>query len=62
VTIVATATSRRGGLLDCGHRARPGDLIHKIDVGDRGSQTSYGNGRGGWICSRCAAQLDPDAA
>jgi hypothetical protein len=54
-TVVAIATSRRGGRLDCGHRARPGELIHKLDTGERGGSTSSHNGRGAWVCAACAA-------
>lgn len=57
-TVVASSRSRHGGRLDCGHRARPGDLIVKVDVGDRGRQTSAGNGLGSWWCPDCAADLD----
>lgn len=57
-TVVARSRSRHGGRLDCGHRARPGDLIVKVDTGDRGHQTSAGNGQGAWVCEPCAAQLD----
>jgi hypothetical protein len=61
-TIVATTTSRRGGRLDCGHRAKPGDVIHKIDTGERGGTTKGGHGLGAWVCQACAAQVDgPDA-
>jgi hypothetical protein len=54
--VVASAQSRRGGQLSCGHKARPGDVIHKIDTGDRGegTTTSYGNGPGQWVCATCA--------
>jgi hypothetical protein len=55
--VVAVARSRRGGRLDCGHRARPGELIHKIDTGDRGRQTVHGNGQGEWWCTRCASPV-----
>ena len=57
-TIVATARSRRGGSLDCGHRAAPGQLIYKVDTGDRGGQTARGNGLGAWLCATCAAAAD----
>ena len=60
--IVATATARRAGLLDCGCIAAAGQQIVKVDVGDRGSQTTYGNGRGRWCCSDCAAAVEPDPA
>jgi predicted DNA-binding transcriptional regulator AlpA len=53
-TIVAVTRSKRGGLLDCGHRIPPGGQIFKVDDGSRGPQTSHGNGRGAWICARCA--------
>ena len=63
MTIVATAASRRGGRLDCGHQAKPGDPIYKLDSGDRGGSTSEGQGLGAWVCSACAARSDgPDAA
>ena len=52
--VVATAQSRRGGKLDCGHIARPGENIFKVDTGERGSHTQDGNGLGGWICMPCA--------
>lgn len=53
MTIVATAHSRRGGTLDCGHQAQPGQLIYKVDTGERGGQTSHRNGLGAWICAVC---------
>lgn len=52
--VVATAQSRRGGRLDCGHMAKAGENIFKVDSGDRGGTTSRGNGLGGWICMPCA--------
>jgi hypothetical protein len=61
MTVIAATTSRRGGRLDCGHRARPGQQIFKIDTGERGGQTSAGNGLGQWVCATCAAAADrPD--
>jgi hypothetical protein len=56
VIVVASAHSKRGGQLSCGHTARPGDLIVKVDSGDRGegTTTSYGNGPGQWVCASCA--------
>jgi len=60
--IVATTRSRYGGPLDCGHQAKRGDTIHKIDTGDRGRQTSHGNGRGAWVCTSCAAGADNQPA
>lgn len=60
MTVVATARSRRGGPLDCGHRAAPGELIYKVDDGQRGGQTSHKNGLGAWVCASCAA-ADPAA-
>ena len=53
--IVATARSKRGGRLSCGHVAQPGDVIHKIDTGERGASTSQGQGPGSWVCDQCAA-------
>lgn len=58
VTVVATATSRHGGRLDCGHTAHPGEVIHKMDTGRRGGHTPAGNGRGEWWCDRCAPRVD----
>jgi hypothetical protein len=52
--VAAVTTSRRGGRLDCGHVARPGELIHKLDTGERGHQTAQGNGPGAWVCAACA--------
>jgi hypothetical protein len=52
--VVATAQSRQGGLLDCGHTARAGESIFKVDNGDRGGTTPNGNGLGGWVCLPCA--------
>lgn len=52
-TIVASARSKRGGRLDCGHRVNAGEVIVKIDTGARGSQTRHGNGRGVWLCEPC---------
>jgi hypothetical protein len=60
--IVASARSKWGGPLDCGHLASRGELIFKLDVGDRGRQTSQGNGRGAWICQACAAGADDQPA
>lgn len=56
--IVATTRSRRGGHLDCGHRAGPGEPIFKVDTGDRGGTTAAGNGLGGWVCATCAAAAE----
>jgi hypothetical protein len=53
--VVASTTSKRGGRLSCGHVARAGDMIHKVDKGDRGGTTSGGNGYGEWMCPTCAA-------
>jgi hypothetical protein len=47
--------------LDCGHEAAKGEVIYKVDVGDRGGQTAYGNGLGGWVCAACAAGADQPA-
>jgi len=60
--IVATTRSRYGGRLDCGHTAVRGQLIYKLDSGDRGHQTSGGNGLGSWVCAGCAAGTEPPAA
>jgi hypothetical protein len=60
--IVASTRSRYGGRLDCGHQARRGDPIYKVDTGDRGRQTSQGNGRGAWICQTCAAGAENQPA
>jgi hypothetical protein len=60
VTVVARSTSRHGGRLDCGHRCQPGDPIVKVDLGDRGHQTSGHNGRGSWLCVVCAADVEDD--
>jgi hypothetical protein len=51
---VARAASRKGGPVDCGHRVRPGEAIVNVDVGERGSQTKWRNGRGARICDPCA--------
>ena len=59
--VVATAHTRRGGPLDCGHRARPGQLIYKVDTGERGGQTSKRNGLGAWWCESCATDHQPAA-
>jgi hypothetical protein len=59
--VVAVTTSRRGGRLDCGHRARPGQTICKVDLGERGGTTSEGNGRGAWFCEPCALGDDTAA-
>lgn len=53
--IVARTRSRRGGKLDCGHRVSPGGDIAKVDVGERGTQTQWRNGRGVWLCAACVA-------
>jgi hypothetical protein len=58
VTVVAIAHSKQGGRLDCGHQAKAGQQIFKLDLGERGGQTSQGNGRGAWVCAVCAAQAD----
>jgi hypothetical protein len=60
--IVATTRSRYGGQLDCGHVAERGDPIFKLDVGDRGRQTSQGNGQGSWVCQMCAGSVDTEPA
>lgn len=60
--IVATAKARRGGLLDCGCVAQRGDPIYKVDLGDRGPQTSHGNGQGRWCCAECATAADDQPA
>jgi hypothetical protein len=60
--IVAQARSRFGGKLDCGHQAARGELIFKVDTGDRGGTTTHGNGLGGWVCSSCATAVEPDPA
>jgi hypothetical protein len=52
-TIVATGRSKRGGQLDCGHHARPGDVIFKVDTGRRGGSTTQANGLGAWVCADC---------
>jgi hypothetical protein len=59
--IVARARSRRGGRLDCGHEAAKGEVIYKIDTGDRGGTTGAGNGLGAWVCAACAACADQPA-
>jgi hypothetical protein len=53
-TIVATTLSKHGGRLDCGHRAEAGELIFKIDLGERGGSTSAGHGLGAWVCQACS--------
>jgi hypothetical protein len=61
MTVVVAATrSRHGGRLGCGHMAKRGEPIYKVDTGDRGRQTSGGNGRGAWICARCVMGVDTD--
>jgi hypothetical protein len=56
--IVARTRSRFGGRLDCGHQADRGDVIFKVDTGDRGGTTTAGNGLGSWVCASCAAGAD----
>lgn len=56
--IVASTSSKRGGLLDCGHQAQRGEVIYKLDTGDRGGTTAAGNGLGGWVCASCATTSD----
>jgi hypothetical protein len=58
MTIVAQTTSRFGGRLNCGHNCRRGDLIFKLDIGDRGGTTTGGNGLGVWCCAQCAADAE----
>ena len=59
--VVAVTTSRRGGRLDCGHRALPGQQIFKVDLGERGGQTVFRNGLGQWWCQECATTDDQPA-
>jgi hypothetical protein len=53
-TIVATTLSKRGGRLDCGHQAEAGELIFKVDTGERGGSTRSGQGLGAWVCEACS--------
>jgi hypothetical protein len=60
--VVAHARSRRGGHCEsCHGRIAPGELVYKIDVGDRGHQTAAGNGLGVWVCASCAATAEQSA-
>jgi hypothetical protein len=56
--IVATTLSKHGGRLDCGHVAEAGDLIFKIDLGERGGSTTQGHGLGSWVCEPCSQEDD----
>ena len=59
MSIVATAVSRHGGTCPgCDERIAAGEMIFKVDTGDRGGQTSYGNGLGAWVCAGCATEAD----
>ncbi len=60
--VVATARSKHGGRLSCGHTAGRGDPIFKVDTGDRGKQTSQGNGLGAWVCVLCVVAGDNQPA
>ena len=53
-TVIATARSKRGARLHCGHVAEAGDRIFKIDTGERGGSTHYGQRYGAWVCQRCS--------
>jgi hypothetical protein len=52
--IVASTLSRTGGRLDCGHVAEAGERIFKLDTGERGGSTQYGQGLGAWVCEACS--------
>jgi hypothetical protein len=59
-SIVAHARSRHGGHCEsCRCRIAAGELVYKVDVGDRGHQTAAGNGQGVWVCAACAATAEP---
>jgi hypothetical protein len=59
--VIATALSRSGGRLHCGHIAEAGDRIFKIDTGERGGSTQQGQGYGAWICGPCS-ENQPEAS
>lgn len=60
-TIVASSTTRHGGwCARCECPIRPGEPIHKLDVGERGYTTTGGNGAGMWVCGACALDLTND--
>jgi hypothetical protein len=58
--IIATTLSRAGGQLDCGHVAEAGELIFKLDTGERGGTTRHGHGLGAWVCESCSE--DPETS
>jgi hypothetical protein len=59
--VIAVAVSRTGGRCQqCGRSIPPGGKVIKQDVGERGPQTAGKNGRGRWVCERCA--YGPEAA
>ena len=56
--VVATARSKHGGNLSCGHTAETG-RPHSQDLnGHRDKQTSQGNGLGAWVCVLCVSAGD----
>lgn len=54
---VATVTAKfRGRCGKCKRTIPRGQQTVKMDVGERGKQTSGGNGRGQWWCVPCATE------
>lgn len=52
-TVVARAFSKGGHCAGCGRRIRAGEEIVKLDTGERGGSTRYGQGLGTWVGLGC---------
>lgn len=57
--IVAWSRSKTGGTCahERSHHIEAGEVIAKVNNGERGPQTSGRNGQGQWWCLECATDL-----